>query len=123
MLNRPAPLKVKYTNQSFINKTLSKAGMTFPKNPNNINKLNYSKYRNYCTNLFKKKKKLYCNNLDTKLIADNMKFCNTVKPLFPDKHFNNNKITLLEGDEIISTDSEVAETFNNFSLMPLKTWV
>ena len=36
-----------------------------------------------------------------------------MKPLFSDKHFSNNKITV-NGDEIISTDNEVAETLNSF---------
>ena len=124
LLNRHAPLKVKYTranNQPFMNKKLSKAVMTrsrlrnkFLKNPNDTNNINYKKYRNYCTRLFKKEKKLYYNNLDTNLITDNKKFWKTVKPLFSEKHFGNNKITLLEGDEIISNDAEVAETFNSF---------
>ena len=123
VLNRYAPLKEKYmraNNQPFMNKTLSKAVMTrsrlrnkFLKNPNNTNKLNYTKYRNYCSKLFKKEKKKYYNDLDTKLITDNKKFWKTVKPLFSDKHFSNNKITLV-GDEIISTDKEVAETLNSF---------
>ena len=66
-LNRHAPLKKKYmraNNQPFMKKTLSKAVMNRSRlrnkclmNPNNINKLNYTKYRNYCTQLFKKEKK------------------------------------------------------------------
>ena len=94
--------------------TRSRLHNKFLKYPNDTNKENYNKYRNYCTRLFKKEKKLYYNNLDTKLIIDNKKFWKTVKPLFSDKHFSNNKITLVEGDEIISTDEKVAETFNNF---------
>ena len=104
-----------------MNKTLSKAVMTrsrlrnkFLKNTNNENKLKYTKHRNYCTKLFKKQKKMYYNSLDTKLVTDNKKFWKTVKPLFSENHFSNNKITLVEGDEIISTDKEVAEKFNSF---------
>ena len=41
-------------------------------------------------------------------------FWKTVKPLLSEKHFSSNKITLLEDDEIISKDSEVAETLNLF---------
>ena len=84
------------------------------KNPNHENKSYYTKYRNYCTRLFRKEKKRYYNNLDINLITDNKKLWRTVKPLFSDKHFSSNKITLLEGDEIISSDQEVAETFNSF---------
>ena len=57
---------------------------------------------------------MYYSNLDTRLITDNKKFWKTVKTLFSDKHFSKNKITLVEGDEIISTDTEVAETFKSF---------
>ena len=42
----------------------------------------------------------------------NRKFSKAVKPLFSEKHFINNKITLIEGEEIISNDREVAETCN-----------
>ena len=124
ILNRHAPLKKKYmraNNQPFMNKTLSKAVMNrsrlrnkFLKNPDNTNKLNYTKYRNYCTKLFRKVKKKYYNNLDIKLVVDNKTFWKTVKPLFSEKHFSNNKITLVKDDEIISTDNEVAETLNRF---------
>ena len=86
----------------------------FLKNPNNTNKTKYTKYRNYCTRLFKKEKKTFYGNLEPKLIIDNRKFWKTIKPLFSEKYISNMKITLLEGDEIISTDPKVAETFNHF---------
>ena len=104
-----------------MNKTLSKAVMTrsrlrnkFIRNPIHENKVNYTRYRNYCTGLFRKEKKLVYNNLDTNLVTDNRKFWKTVKPLFSEKHFSNNKITLLEGEEIISEDQEIAEIFNAY---------
>ena len=37
-----------------------------------------------------------------------------MKPLFSEKHFSNNKITLIEGEEIISNDQELAEIFNSY---------
>ena len=124
LLNRHAPLKIKFiraNNSPFMSKTLSKAVMTrtrlrnkFLKNPNNTNKTKYTKYRNYCTRLFKKEKKTFYGNLDPKLIIDNRKFWKTIKPLFSENYISNMKITLLEGDEIISTDPKVAEIFNHF---------
>ena len=90
ILNRHAPLKKKYT------------------------RVNYTKYRNYCTKLFRTVKKKYYNNLDIKLVVENKTFWKTVKPLFSEKHFSNNKITLVKDDEIISTDNEVTETLNRF---------
>ena len=124
LLDLHAPMKEKYmrANKSpFMNKSLHKAVMTrsrlrnkFLKNPSNANKMNYTKYRIYCTGLFKKEKKSFYDNLDTKSITDNRKFWKTVKPLFSDKHITNNKITLLEGEEIISDNFEIAETLNAF---------
>ena len=54
----------------------------------------------------------FFSNVDTNLITDNKKFWKTVKPCFSEKHFSSNRITLLDGDKIISSDKEVAETFN-----------
>ena len=86
----------------------------FIKNPSNENKIRYTKYRNYCTGLFRKEKKLFYSNLDTKVLKDNVKFWKTIKPLFSEKHFSNNKITLIEGEEILSDDQELAEIFNSY---------
>ena len=113
---RPKEKYLRANNQPFMNKMLSKSVMTrsrlhnkFLKNPNDENRANYTKYRNYCTSLFRKENIFYYNNLDLKLITDNKKLWKTVKPRFSEKHFGNNKMTLLDGDEIISEDAEVAE--------------
>ena len=124
ILNRHAPLKNKYiraNNSPFMNKTLSKAVMTrsrlknkFIKNPNEMNKVNYTKYRNYCTGLFRKEKKSYYNNLNIRSLNDHKKFWKLVKPLFSEKHFCSSKIILVEDGEIISGDIDVARKFNNY---------
>ena len=82
--------------------------------PTDENRSNYTKYRNYCTGLFRKEKKLYYNNLSVDLLTDNRKLWKAVTSLFSEKYFCTNKITLLEGDEIISEDAEVARRFNNY---------
>ena len=124
LFNLHAPIKQKYVranNAPFMNKILSKAVMNrsrlrnmFLRNPTINNKANYNKLRNYCTKLFRKEKKKFYNNLDIKLITDNKTFWKTVKPFFSEKHINRKKIILLEGEEIISDDAEVAEYMNNF---------
>ena len=68
LLKRHAQLKEKYlraNNQPFMNKSLTKAVMArtrlrnnFLKNPCENNKAKYTKYRNYCTSLFRKEKKI-----------------------------------------------------------------
>ena len=124
LLSQHAPLKkrlIRANNSPFMNKRLSKAVMTrsrlrnkFTKDPTDENRAIFTRYRNYCTGLFRREKKLYYNNLDPKLVTDNRKFWKTVKPLFSDKHFSSNKITLLEGDEIISNNQAIAEIFNTY---------
>ena len=111
LLNLHAPMKEKYmraNNSPFMNKSLHKAVMTrsrlrnkFLKNPSNANKINYTKYRNYCTELFEKEKKLFIiililNPFQTiehfgKLLnlCSLINISQTVKPVFSDKHITN----------------------------------
>ena len=78
------------------------------------NKLMYRKQRNFCSKLYKKERKKYYNNLDLNDIADNKKFWKTVKPFLSNKSIQTSQITLVDEDNIISEDSEVAEVLNNF---------
>ena len=50
-----------------------------------------------------------------KFVKDNEKFWKRISPLFSNKIKSKEKITLVEDDEIISSDTEVAKTFQNFS--------
>ena len=123
-LNKHAPMKEKYVranNAPYMNKNLSKAIMNrtrlknkYLRDRNEVNRSKYNRQRNYCVNLFKREKRKYYTNLDPKLIIDNKKFWKTVKPLFSEKHKTNRTITLIDGDEIISSDIEVAEKMNEF---------
>ena len=50
------------------------------------------------------------------LVKDNKKFRKKISPLFSKKVKSKEKVTLVENDEIISSDIEVAKNFqNNFS--------
>ena len=117
LLNQHAPFKerfVRANNSPFMNKPLSKAVMTrsrlwnkFIRNPIHENKsLIIWVIEITVLGLFRKEKKLFYNNLGTNLVTDNRKFWKTVKPLFSEKHFSNNKIILLKGEEIISYEKE-----------------
>ena len=75
---------------------------------------NYKKLKNYTNKLMKKEKRRYFNNLHINKFTDNKKFWNTVKPLFSNSGGGSQKITLVKNDEIISSDKEIAETFNEF---------
>ena len=97
-LDKYAPCKLKYIRSNeanFMNKTLKKAVMTrsklknkYLKNNSEDNKKAYKSYRNYCVKLFKTKKKMYYEKLNTKLITDNKTFWCTVKPSFSDEAKN-----------------------------------
>ena len=122
ILNKHAPIKtkkVRANNSPNMNKTLSKAIMNrsrlknkFQKNPNYLNKLRYKQQRNYCVNLTRRVKKQYYSNLDITNVTDNKKFWDTIKPSFSNKNASKKKITLIEGETIITDDAKLAATFN-----------
>ena len=124
LLDLHAPQKQKIirgNNAPFMNKILSKAFMNrsrlknkYLRNPNNLNKVSYTKQKNFCTNLLKREKKKYYNDLDTRIFESNKKFWERVKPLFSEKTKLKESIRLKENDQIISDDKEIAEILNNY---------
>ena len=59
--------------------------------------------------------KTYYSNLSIKDVNDNKKFCKIVKPLFSEKEVNTNENkTLVENNNIISSEIEIAEKLNAF---------
>ena len=122
--NKLAPLKAKYVranNAPYMNKSLNKAIMTrcrlknkFIKYPTHQNKETYKKHRNFCVNLLRREKKKYYANLDLNKITDNKTFWKHMKPLFSGKNNSTKHITLIEGNDILSNDMEVAEIINDF---------
>ena len=53
--------------------------------------------------------------MNEKKVKDNKKLWKIVKPFVSNKCFSNNKVVnLVEEDEIISTDTEIAEVLNTF---------
>ena len=101
-----------------MNKTLSKAIMLrtnlrnkFLKKRSNENKINYVKQRNHCGSLLRKTKREYYSNLDEKKICDNKKI---VKPMLSKKIKSNERITLIENDEIVKTEKETSKVLKAF---------
>ena len=123
-LNRYAPLMKRYirgNNAPFMTKELCKAIMVRSRLHNKSLNLKtiesreaYRKQRNYCVALLRESKKYFCENLDINLVTDNIKFWKLVKPFFTGKKSTNTKITLIEGNAIISDAAECAEIMNNF---------
>ena len=112
---------VRANHAPFMTKSLRKAIMLSSKPRNRYNKsrtsenLNsYRKWRNICVKLLNSAKKDYYNNLNINHITDNKKFWKTVKPAFSDKPHQSKKIVLVDNDDIISNDADIAETINKF---------
>ena len=124
LLNVYAPLKKKYlraNHASFVTKELRKAIMLrtrfrniYLKQRTETTKVAYNRQRNKCVSILKKSKKSYFESLDTKFVKDYKKFWKRISPPFSNKIKSKEKITLVENDEIISSDIEVAKTFQNF---------
>ena len=111
-----------------MNKTLSKAFMyraklkgKFNKNPSEVNHTMYKRQRNYCSNLLKRVKKDYYNNLNMSIFKDNKTFWANIRPLFSDKMKGRcNEIILIENNEVISETNIVADKLNNHFLDSVK---
>ena len=125
MLEKHAPLKkkiVRANNVPYMSKTLRKAIMKrsalenkYYKNNNHKNQNLYKKQNNYCSRLYKKEKRKLYSNLNHSNITDNNKFWKTIKPFLSDKGQSTQKITLINNnDTIISDDTKVANTMNEF---------
>ena len=71
-------------------------------------------HRNKCVSIIKKSKRSDFESLDVKFVKDNKKFWIKISPLSSNKIKSKEKITLVENNEIISSDIEVANTFQNF---------
>ena len=123
VLNIHAPIKEKHVrcNQSpFMSKQLRKAIMTRTRLLNKYRKYNsaenlfaYKRQRNLCVKLLRKSKKDFYNNLNVKRITDNRKFWQTIKPHFTDKTLRDERITLVEGDKIITEEKHVVKKFKD----------
>ena len=112
----------------FMNKPLQKAIMNrsrllnkYRKEKTEETKLAYKKQRNFCVKLLRKTKKEFYNNLNVKCITDNKLFWKTVKPSFTDKTLKDERITLVEKNEVISDDVKLVEILVNILAILYKT--
>ena len=80
----------------------------------NESKIAYNKQRNICVSLSRKTKRDYFANLDTKIMKDNWKFWKTVNPLFSEKYYSKEFISLIIKDGLITKNEDLAKTFNIF---------
>ena len=119
--NRHAPIKHKYIRAHeapFTNKEYKRAVMVrsefrnkYNKEPSINNHIAYKRQRNICTNLLRKIKFNFYNNLNPTSISDNKTFWKIVKPMFSEKRTSNTNINLVENHEVISDDNKIAGCF------------
>ena len=64
----------------------------------------YNKQRNYVVN----------TNLNTSVLTENKTFWKTVEPFLTEKSKKVSKITLIEDNQIISQDKQIAKIFNEY---------
>ena len=93
----------------------SKLRNGFLKDRHDASQSAYRKQHNLCVTLLPKAKIQYFLNLEPKLISDNKKFWKSAKPVFSDKTTVKEIINLTENGEILSSDTDIADTFNDYS--------
>ena len=124
MLNKHAPLKKKFLRGNpapYMTKQLRKAIMRrseleskYLKNRTVDNKAKFKKQKNYCSKLYKKEGRKFYSDLKLNKITDNKQFWKTIKPLLSDKCTQSSTISLVDNNDVISDDSELAKTFNSY---------
>ena len=73
-----------------------------------------TKNKEFCSKLYKKKRKKFYSQSDIKNITHNKSFWETKKPFLIEKCAYAYIICLVHSDNVISDDQELADTFNNF---------
>ena len=77
----------------------------------------YKKQKHYCSKPYKKERKQFFGNLNTSVVFDSSTFLKVIKPFFTNKSTFGRNIKLIEKEEILKDDTEIAEELNRF-LMP-----
>ena len=94
--------------------TRSRLENKYQKTNSLVDKDLYKKDKNYCNRLYKRERTKFYNNINLNRITDNKNFWGTMKPFLTDKGVSRNSISLIEGTKMITEDSDVAETLNNY---------
>ena len=123
VVNKHAPLRKKIVRgiqSPFMTKEFQKRIYTRSRLKNkmnkNLNKKNitaYNRQRSLCVSLRRKNIKSFINNVTKMGIITNKNFWTFIKPFLTNKGFLENKdITLIEGNKIITSERELAKSFN-----------
>ena len=124
VLEAHAPMKKKVlraNDKPYMTKALRKAIMRrselkrkYLKNKSDESHKAFKKHKNYTNRLAKRERSKYFANLDLNKYTDNIKFWNTVKPMFSGSGNGPKKITLVENGEVVANDQINSESFNDF---------
>ena len=85
----------------------SKLRNIFLKNRTKENRNNYARHRNLCVTLLRKSKREIYGNLNEKKLCDK-KFWGVVKPVLSNKILSNERIPLIEQDDIVEKGKRAA---------------
>ena len=117
-----APLKKKLLrahHSQYVTKALikaimgrSKIGKIYFKKQTNESLKAYKKQKNYCSKLYKKERKKFFDNLNTSIVSDNKTFWKVIKLFFTNKSAFGRNRKLIEKEEILKDDTEIAEELN-----------
>ena len=72
----------------------------------------YKRQRSFCVKLLRNTKKEFCNNFSVKYITANKLFWKTVKLSFTEKTLEDERITLVENNKVVSDEGKLAEIFS-----------
>ena len=137
ILNDHAPLKkntIRDNQKPHMSQNLRKAIMKRSHLKNIANKtksqddfMQYKKQRNYVVKLNKQEKKIFFHSVDPKGLKPKT-FWQACKPLFTSNtHMGTERLLLVQDNEIISNDIDIATLFNNYfnnitSKLAIKNW-
>ena len=131
IIDQHAPVKTKLirgNNKPHMNKELRKEMMKRAelkkkahKTGLDCDKANFRKQRNKTTSLNRIAKKEHYKSLNPKDVETNKQFWKTFKPMFDSSAINGTKIILVEGDEIMANDLQIANTMNEYFANVTKT--
>ena len=123
-LENQAPLKIKMlrgNNSPFMTKELRKAIMErtrlkniYLKNKTENDKKKYTSQRNRCVSLLRATKRHFFANIDEKDVTDTKRFWKTVKPFLSHKSKAKERVILIENNETIKDETEIANIFNEY---------
>ena len=108
-----APFLMKEINKEIM--TRSRMRNKFLRCRSDENKIVYNEQRNRYVKLVKSAQKAHYSNLSIKDVNDTKKFWKIVKPLFSKKVNTNENITLVENDNIISSEIEIGALLTDLS--------